>query len=48
VKLAKLIKRDLGKTGKTKREIALNLTEYDKKKAENLLRQLRNFPHLLD
>jgi hypothetical protein len=48
LRLAKRIKKEYGKTAKTKKEIAMDFTENDKEKANNLLRQLRTFKHLLE
>jgi len=47
LKLAKKIKRDLPKGG-TKVEIARDFANGDEKKAQNLLRQLRRYPVLLE
>jgi len=46
-RLAKRIKRELPKGG-TKLDIARDYAEGDEKKAQNLLRRLRRYPHLLE
>jgi hypothetical protein len=49
LRLAKEMKRKLRKTGfPTKKSIALEFTNGNESRAQNLLRQLRSFPHLLE
>jgi hypothetical protein len=47
LRLAKVINKARG-SGRSKNEIAREFTEYDERKAQSLLRKLRDFPHLLD
>jgi hypothetical protein len=48
LRLAKRINMEYGKTATTKKEIAMDFTENDKQRADNLLRQLRTYKYLLE